>query len=140
MSIDTSRSEQLEGHCGISSPAYLSAHGGKGQPFRKLVAYTVNLHDIATRKKTIPSSHHLILIMGSTCSFVLTLFQFFKFIHEYLNNVAYVDSVWNCFIEYSLKMHVCSFFNYTFLTYFMYIYNFASTAILYNTSIYLGML
>ncbi|KAJ9582774.1 hypothetical protein L9F63_022885, partial [Diploptera punctata] len=40
MSIDTSRSEQLENHGSVSSPSYLSAHGGKGQPFRKLVGYT----------------------------------------------------------------------------------------------------
>ncbi|XP_069681271.1 uncharacterized protein [Periplaneta americana] len=40
MSIDTTRSEQLEGHGGISSPSYLSAHGGKGRPFRKLAGYT----------------------------------------------------------------------------------------------------
>jgi hypothetical protein len=67
MSIDTSRSEQLEGHCGIASPAYLSVHGGKGQPFRKLVAYTVNICNIMTHKETIPNSNNHLFIMGYAC-------------------------------------------------------------------------
>lgn len=86
MSIDTSRSEQLEGHCGIASPAYLSVHGGKGQPFRKLVAYMVNIHKILIHKKTIPNSNNHLFLMGHACSSVMTSFPFYKCLLAYLNS------------------------------------------------------